>query len=701
MVWVTAVGIAIILAQMAFAQGGAFEAYGSVQVEGQDVPDGTIIQGSCSDTVYGETASFSPEGASIYTFAIAGDNPLTEEVDGCLAGETILFTIGPLTAFETATWVSGGNQEINLTAESPRPEITIKKFTNNLDVGSSPGPYIPSGQPITWTYVISNTGNVPLTDIDLKDDNGTPGGTGDDIDVCSYGELNPGVHRTCYHYGFAGEGQFENMATASAYYTTTISASDSSYYYGAWTEVEIEKSTNGENADLAPGLYIAAGQPITWTYVITNSSNVDLSNVTASDDMGTPGDIGDDIIVCDFPSMEPGQAEICTYGGGTAVEGQYSNVASVVGTPPAGLTAVSDQDGSNYYGIKSSLTFTKSTNGAPADLPPGPLVRLGSQVDWTYLVDNTSNITLTNVTVSDNLVSDISCNSNILGPGEVMVCEASAMADHLGQYTNLGIVSGDPPAGLATITDTNPSHYYGVDPAITIEKFTNGEDADLAPGPFILEGDPITWTYTVSNTGNITLTNINVTDPLIAGLKGLPVDYVFCNIGSLGIESPQATCEVYGTAEIGQHTNSATAVADVWAGLGTVEDTDASHYFGSIPMLDIEKYTNGEDADRAPGPLLTVGDLVTWTYMISNTGNVTLTNVSILDDVQGAICVIPTINPGAQPLACQMSSVVGLGQYANRGTVMGTWPTGDMITAEDWSHYYGAFWVYLPAITKN
>ncbi|MDP6350564.1 MAG: hypothetical protein QGG58_12465, partial [Chloroflexota bacterium] len=44
------------------------------------------------------------------------------------------------------------------------------------------------------------------------------------------------------------------------------------------------------------------------------------------------------------------------------------------------------------------------------------------------------------------------------------------------------------------------------------------------------------------------------------------------------------------------------------------------------PDIDIEKATNGEDADDPTGPLVPVGDAVTWTYVVTNTGNVELTN---------------------------------------------------------------------------
>ena len=46
-------------------------------------------------------------------------------------------------------------------------------------------------------------------------------------------------------------------------------------------------------------------------------------------------------------------------------------------------------------------------------------------------------------------------------------------------------------------------------PSIDIEKSTNGEDADQAPGPSILVGNPVAWEYRVTNTGTINLTGSN------------------------------------------------------------------------------------------------------------------------------------------------------------------------------------------------
>jgi hypothetical protein len=52
-----------------------------------------------------------------------------------------------------------------------------------------------------------------------------------------------------------------------------------------------------------------------------------------------------------------------------------------------------------------------------------------------------------------------------------------------GQYTNIGSVTGTPPAGLTPPTHTDPSNHFGATPGIDIEKATNGEDADTGDRP--------------------------------------------------------------------------------------------------------------------------------------------------------------------------------------------------------------------------
>jgi hypothetical protein len=105
--------------------------------------------------------------------------------------------------------------------------------------------------------------------------------------------------------------------------------------------------------------------------------------------------------------------------------------------------------------------------------------------------------------------------------------------------------------------------------------------------------------------------------------------------------------------------------------------------------VNIEKSTNGEDADNAPGPTVLVGSAITWTYVVTNTGAVNLTNVVVADDRGVAVnCAGQTALVPGQSMTCTGSGVAILGQYRNVGTVTASW-TGGTVADSDASHYFG------------
>lgn len=127
-----------------------------------------------------------------------------------------------------------------------------------------------------------------------------------------------------------------------------------------------------------------------------------------------------------------------------------------------------------------AVTIEKLTNGDDANARPGPLVQVPSKVEWTYVVTNTGNTTLTDVKVTDDHSGvDVNCPKTTLAAGEDITCTAKGDAQ-MGQYDNVGTVTA---TGAGTqVTANDPSHYFGVAAGIDIEKATNGKDADLPPG---------------------------------------------------------------------------------------------------------------------------------------------------------------------------------------------------------------------------
>lgn len=223
-----------------------------------------------------------------------------------------------------------------------------------------------------------------------------------------------------------------------------------------------------------------------------------------------------------------------------------------------------------------------------------------------------------------------------------------------------------------------PDQDQQCNPAIDIEKSTNGEDADTAPGPTIQAGDPVSWDYTVTNTGDVVLSDVQIVDDQLGSICILAL----LNPGGM------ATCGVLGTAVAGQYSNVGTVTATV--GTLVVTDSDPSNYFGEAAAIDIEKSTNGNDADSAPGPTIIVGDPVTWTYMVTNTGNVPLNSITVVDNKGVAVTCPKTTLAVGESMTCTASSTAIAGQYSNLGTAEGTAPSGRVVTDSDLSHYSGA-----------
>jgi len=216
---------------------------------------------------------------------------------------------------------------------------------------------------------------------------------------------------------------------------------------------------------------------------------------------------------------------------------------------------------------------------------------------------------------------------------------------------------------------------------VSVNNQTSWDDANSAPGPSIVIGKGVYFKFRIQNTGNVTLTGINLTDTVynLAGINpGLPASLA-PNATYEGIIGPIA-------ATAGNHTNTGNATG--YALGSPVSDTDPANYFGSPPppAINIEKYTNGQDADYAPGPYISINSTVTWTYIVTNIGGVNLTGIVVTDDKLGVIGTVASLPVGAN-VTLSVSGIAIAGQYANNATVVGYYGA---IEVTDWdpSHYY-------------
>jgi uncharacterized repeat protein (TIGR01451 family) len=415
-------------------------------------------------------------------------------------------------------------------------------------------------------------------------------------------------------------------------------------------------------------LALVQGAAVTWTYEVTNTGNVPLTNVLVTD---TP-----EGAICTIATLAVGATDTCTKTS-TAVAGAYTNTGCVVGTSPLNASVNGGCDPEHYFGQTPSISIVKKTNGSDNNSAPGVYVAVGSTVSFSYDVTNTGNVTLTNVTVTDDKLPGSICVIASLAAGATQQCTASTVAV-AGQYVNMGTVVGTPPIG-PPVTDEDPDHHYGQTPSISLVKKTNGTDNNSAPGVQVTAGSTVTWTYLITNSGNVALTNVALVDDKVGAIT--------CPATTLAVGASM-TCTKTGVAIAGQYTNMGTVTGKPPVG-PNVTANDPDNYFGNAPAITLVKKTNGTDNNSAPGLAVTAGSTVTWTYLITNSGNVALTNVALVDDKVGTItCPATTLAVGAS-MTCTKTGVAISGQYTNIGTVTGKPPVGPNVTASDPDNYFG------------
>ncbi len=139
-----------------------------------------------------------------------------------------------------------------------------------------------------------------------------------------------------------------------------------------------------------------------------------------------------------------------------------------------------------------------------ADAAPGPSATTGSVVTWTYVVVNTGDTYLTDVTVTDDLVADaaISCDGGShvvagpVAPGGTFTCTATGTAIS-GGYTNLGNVTGTPSdvdgvsTGEAAVLASDRSHYTGTNPVLPVANATAYPYPNITSAPVPAVAQPV------------------------------------------------------------------------------------------------------------------------------------------------------------------------------------------------------------------
>ncbi len=313
--------------------------------------------------------------------------------------------------------------------------------------------------------------------------------------------------------------------------------------------------------------------------------------------------------------------------------------------------------------------------------PPVGGFDLGETITFEITVDNTGLADLHGVTVVENTLGVTlgACTQDsnpvtiplaaALGPlDDPVVCSATHVVTQAdmdaGSFENVATGSGHDPADPTdTVSDPgNATADMDQQPAMTIDKTATSS------GPYNA-GSNITYDIVVTNTGNVTLHNVEVTESQGATLGGC---------------TPAAPATLAPTASMTCKANHAVTQADIQAGTytntATADSTETEPVNAelTLPIIQNPELTVVKDVAVSPAPPAggyTVGSTIHYTIVATNTGNLILTGVEITDSGVGVILgdctpITPAaLNPG-ESVICDATHVVTQadidnGLYAN------------------------------------
>ncbi len=401
------------------------------------------------------------------------------------------------------------------------------------------------------------------------------------------------------------------------------------------------------------------GADIEYTITVENTGNEALEGVTVTDTL--LGDITGEFDV-DFANPFPvgGFATaVVTYSPG-ADEDPVLNTVTATGTgADSGVEASDEASCTTDITHEPGIDVTKS---CPETVPAG------SDIEYTITVENTGNEALEGVTVTDTLLGDITGEFDVdfanpfpVGGFATAVVTYSPGADEdtvlntvtaTGTGADSGVEASDEASCTTDVENPNP--------AISVEKSC----IELAH-----VGDTVTYTITVTNTGDEDLDGVTVTDTILGDLSTFFADELAVD-ASESHEFDYVVLESDPDPLVNEVTVSgAGAESDV-----AVDDlancsTDLIH-----PGIEIVKTV---DDDTVP-----IGTTVTFTYVVTNTGDTTLYDISVDDDILGHIGDIEVLEPG-QSVTLTADFVVGDEPVINVGTAEGEDILGRSVSATD------------------
>ncbi|WP_282846791.1 DUF7507 domain-containing protein [Microbacterium oxydans] len=570
------------------------------------------------------------------------------------------------------------------------PAITLVKSANTTEITSA-------GQAITYSFLVTNTGNVTLSNVSVAETAFSGTGTAPVV-TCPAGaaSLAPAAQVTCQATYTTTTADYradslDNTATA----TGTPPSGTPPVSPPSTLEIPVVPApalTVTKTADLEE--LTAAGQTINYSFLVTNTGNVTITDVSVTETAFT-GTGTAPVATCPAgaASLAAGASVTCTASyvvtQADMDAGGVTNTATTTGTPPTGTPPVSPPSTVEVpVGPDPGISVVKSASPNTADA-----YVVGQEITYSFVVTNTGNVTLTDVTVDEGTftgsgtapVPTCPAGAASLAPGVQVVCTASyvlTQADvDAGSVSNSATATGVPPTGTPPVSPPSTTE-VPVDPApaMTVVKSADLQELTAA-------GQTINYSFVATNTGNVTLTDVTITETAFSGTGTPPV--VTCPAGAASlVPGANVTCTAsyvvtQADMDAGGVTNTATTTGTPPTGTPPVSPPSTTE----VPVAPAPAMTVVKSADLQE--LTAAGQTINYSFLVSNTGNVTLTDVSVTETAFSGTGTAPVVTcpagaaslaPGAD-VTCTASYVVtqadiDAGGVTNTATTTGTPPTG-------------------------
>lgn len=670
-----------------------------------DLPSGVEVASTPAVSLSGcGTPTFSPTaGSSTLTFSggtIAANGTCTVSVDvtATTAGPHINVS-GFVSSSETGTNTNpDGYATADLTAILP-PEIS--KF-----FGSTP---IFENETSLLTFTITNPNqDDALTGVAFADTY--------PANVVNVNPLSPAVTNTCGGTVTAAAGGnsislaggslaggdsctisvMVTSAAAGTYVNTSgnVSATNGGTGNTASAELKVitpqpgismlKRVSTAASGPWAKFVSVTPGDPVYYQFLVENTGDVPLSPVVIDDpDIDTTGCTFTDPLPVGTPTVDP--TSTCVIGPFSAAEGSHTNTAEADATYNESVTT-SDPSAATYVGALPALSLVKEIStsaGGPwsSDITG---VTPAADVYYRFTITNTGNVPLEMVYVSDPLVSTASCafTQPLAAAGETNCVVGPITAETVvGVYTNTAVAHGTYEYDAMTYDSSPSSASYTLDSPDLIVTKTNDVSGT------IIAGKPFHWTLKIENQGTTAAVFADgqtmVSDSLPVGPSyGTLAAGDFTNVTnsaniSCGIAAGTLTCTASGANVTLEANGSFTVSFEVTpASAGDLNNTAVVDSNGNI-IESLETNNSGSDtvSVTAASPTMTVtktstttsittaGQSVPYAYVVENTGNTTLTGVTLADDNidTGTLACTPiqpaTLAPG-EKMECSATHTV-------------------------------------------